>query len=193
VRLRNLATSPGSELDVARLWALLQVYRFAQAAGQARLGDVADHVRVPREILEPSFERLVATGYAQRSGDGFWLTPAGARQVDFVRTGMVDWLTRRLVESPAVPGRPDRGEVEDALERIAQNVLVQRDWTDDATQPMKSWPNVPTRPFRSRPPRPATRLPAGQSRSRPTPTGEAPTTRLRKPGQGPQPRRYPRG
>ncbi len=191
VELRNLAARPGSELDVARLWTLIQVYRFAQAAGQARLGDVAEHVRVPREILEPSFDRLVATGYAQRSGDRFWLTPAGSRQIDFVRTGMVDWLTQRLVESPAVPGRPARNQVQAALERIAQNVLVQRDWTDDSTQPMRrfgaGWPGAPTRQFRARPPRP----PAAQTtRPRPRASAEAPTTRLRQPTG--TPRRYPR-
>jgi EmrB/QacA subfamily drug resistance transporter len=196
MQLRNLAASPGSELDVARLWCLLQVYRFGQAAGQARLGDVAEHVRVPREILEPSFERLVATGYAQRNGDRFWLTPAGARQVDFVRTGTVDWLTHRLVESPGFPGRPDRNEVKDALEHIAQSVLVQRDWTDDSTQPMRmwfpgGWPNAPTRPFRMRPPRSAPRPPQRPVRVPPNAPAEPPTTRLPKPDPRP-PGRYPR-
>jgi hypothetical protein len=174
----------------------LQVYRFGQAAGQARLGDVAEHVRVPREILEPSFERLVATGYAQRNGDRFWLTPAGARQVDFVRTGTVDWLTHRLVESPGFPGRPDRNEVKDALEHIAQSVLVQRDWTDDSTQPMRmwfpgGWPNAPTRPFRMRPPRSAPRPPQRPVRVPPNAPAEPPTTRLPKPDPRP-PGRYPR-
>lgn len=186
VQLRNLAASPGSELDVARLWALLQIYRFGQAAGQARLGDVAEHLRVPREILEPSFDRLVATGYAERTGDRFWLTAAGARQVNFVRTGMVDWLTQRLGESPAVPGRPDRDEVKNALENIAQNVLVQRDWSDDATQPMRTrfphgWASVPTRPFRSQPPRPPAPRPTRQPPVRPGTANDAPTTRLRQP------------
>jgi EmrB/QacA subfamily drug resistance transporter len=194
MQLRNLAASPGSELDVARLWSLLQVYRFAQAAGQARLGDIAEHVRVPREILEPSFDRLVATGYAQRSGDRFWLTPAGARQVDFVRTGTVDWLTNRLVESPGFPGRPDRNEVNDALERIAQNVLVQRDWTDDTTQPMRmrfpgGWTSAPTRPFRARAARPSARQPQRSALVRPGPAGEPPTARIRQPNPPQSPRR----
>jgi EmrB/QacA subfamily drug resistance transporter len=184
VQLRNLANRPGSELDVARLWALLQVYRFGQAAGQARLGDIADHLKVPREILEPSFDRLVATNYAQRSGDRFWLTPAGAHQVDFVRTGMVDWLTHRLVESPVFEGRPDRDQVQAALERIAQNVIVQRDWTDDTTQPIRTrfpsgWPNAPTRPFRARSPRSSPPQPMRPVRGRPRATSEAPTTRFR--------------
>jgi EmrB/QacA subfamily drug resistance transporter len=191
VQLRNLANRPGSQLDVARLWALLQVYRFGQAAGQARLGDIADHLKVPREILEPSFERLVATGYAQRGGDRFWLTPAGAHQVDFVRTGMVDWLTGRLVESQAFEGRPDRNQVQAALERIAQNVIVQRDWTDDTTQPIRTrfpsgWPGAPTRPFRTRPPQPMRPM-----RGHPRASSEPPTTRFRQANPRRPSRRYP--
>jgi EmrB/QacA subfamily drug resistance transporter len=77
LQLRSLASRSHSALDVGGLWALLQMYRFVQAAGQARLGDIAEHVRVPREILEPSFDRLISTCYAQRSGERFWLTPAG--------------------------------------------------------------------------------------------------------------------
>lgn len=137
VQLRNLTRRQGNELDMARLWALIQVYRFGQAAGQARLGDIANHIRVPREILEPSFDRIVATGYAQRRGDRYWLTPAGSRQVGLARAGMVDWLTHRLAQSSGFTDQPDRRDVSDALERIAQNVLVERDWTDDTTQPMR--------------------------------------------------------
>jgi hypothetical protein len=184
VQLRNLAQRPGSGLDVGRLWALLQTYRFAQAAGEARLGDIAENVRVPREILEPSFDRLVDTGYAQRNGDRFWLTPVGARELQFARASLVDWLTQRLAESSAFQGAPDRRQVQAALERIALDVLVQRHWTDDTTQPLRIRPqrslnNMPTRPFRARqvrPPGPDGNRPApGRS---PDPTN-APTTRFR--------------
>ena len=183
VQLRNLARQ-GSALDVARLWALLQTYRFAQAAGEARIGDVAEHFRVPREILEPSFERLVDTGYAQRNGDLYWLTPAGSREIQYARAQLVDWLTRRLAESSAFQGAPDRTHVQAALERIAQDVLVQRDWTDDATQPLRIRPqrtlnSLPTRPFRA--PR---QVRPGPEANRPTPgrapdPASAPTTRFR--------------
>src|SRR5262249_54540223 len=149
-------------------------------AGQIRLGDVAEHVRVPREILEPSFDRLVATGFAARNGDRFWLTPAGARQVDFVGAGTVDWLTHRLTESPAFEGRPDRDQARDALERTAKNVLVHRDWTDDPTHPFRarsprSWPRAPTRRFRPSPPRPPAQRVVRPTRARPRVTNEAPT------------------
>src|ERR1700712_353537 len=108
MQLRTLAERPGSKLDISRLWALLQVYRFGQAAGQARLSDIAEHVRVPREILEPAFDRLALTGDAERSGDDFWLTPAGAHQGEFVREATMDWLTQRLAPSsrPQEPPAP---------------------------------------------------------------------------------------
>jgi MFS family permease len=190
VQLRVLAQRPDSKLDVGRLWALLQVYRFGQAAGQARSSDIANHVRVPWEILEPAFDRLVATGYAQRSGETFWLTKAGAHQVDFVRAGMVDWLTQRLAQSTGLEHRPDPHRVGDAMERIAQSVLVQRDWSDDATQamrmrPPRSAPQPARRPAPPMPPRPGVPNPAQRPPARgPRPT-EPPTTRLRPPGSPP--------
>jgi Mn-dependent DtxR family transcriptional regulator len=195
MQLRALTERPDCKLDIARLWALLQVYRFGQAAGQARVGDVADHVRVPREILQPAFDRLASTGYAERDGDTFWLTPAGAQQVEFARAAMMDWLTQRLAQSSGLQERPERHEVRDALERITQNVLVQRDWTDDETQAMRLQPvrraPRPPRPVPGPPPPPVPRRPAvPDSRARaPRPT-EPPTTRLRPPGP-PPPRKQP--
>jgi EmrB/QacA subfamily drug resistance transporter len=196
MQLRAIAERPGSKLDIARLWALLQVFRFGQAAGQARLGDVAEHVRVPREILEPAFDRLAATGYAERNGDVFWLTPTGAHQVEVVRAETMEWLTQRLAQTSGLKTRPDRHEVRDALDRISQNVLVQRDWTDDETQamrmrPPRRAPQSPKRPPAPLPPRPAQPDPRQRPRGRaPEPT-EPPTTRLQAPGRPPGP--PPRG
>jgi EmrB/QacA subfamily drug resistance transporter len=189
-QLRAIAERPGSKLDIGRMWALLQVFRFGQAAGQARLGDVAEHVRVPREILEPAFDRLAATGYAERSGDVFWLTPAGAHQVEVVRADTIDWLTRGLVQSSGLKARPDRGQVREALDRISQDVLVQRDWTDDETQAMRMRPprRAPQPPQRPPAPLPPTFYPG--PRTRPREPAEPPTTRLRPPGpppRGPRP------
>ena len=193
MQLRALAERPGSKLDISRLWALMQVYRFGQATGRARVGDIAEHVRVPREILEPPFDKLAATGYAERSGDTFWLTTAGAHQVDFVRAQTVDWLTQRLAQTSGREARPDPHQVGNALERIAQGVLVQRDWTDDETQALRMRPPAPRRapqpprrPPAPLPPRPVAPDPRARA---PRPT-EPPTTRLRPPGpppRGPRP------
>jgi EmrB/QacA subfamily drug resistance transporter len=193
-QLRAIAERPGSKLDIGRLWALLQVFRFGQAAGQARLGDIADHVRVPREILEPPFDRLAATGYAERSGDVFWLTPAGAHQVEVVRADTMEWLTRGLVQSAGLQARPDHGQVREALDRISQNVLVQRDWTEDETQAMQMRPpRRAPQPTRSAPPppRPPRYYPGPRARARPPEPHEPPTTRLRPPGPPPRPPRPP--
>ena len=192
MQLRAIAERPGSKLDIGRLWALLQVFRFGQAAGQARLGDIAEHVRVPREILEPAFDRLASTGYAERSGDVFWLTSTGAHQVELVRAETMEWLTQRLNQSSGLQVKPDRGQVREALDRITQDVLVQRDWTDDETRAMQMRPPrralQPSRPAPV-PPRPVGPDPRARART-PQPT-EPPTTRLRPP-RGPLPPRGPR-
>src|SRR5689334_485339 len=51
IRLRNICEKPGCNLDVARLWALIQIYRHNQVFGSARLTDIADRLRVPCEVL----------------------------------------------------------------------------------------------------------------------------------------------
>ena len=40
----------------------------------------------------------------------------------------------KLADSPAFDGRPDRAQVEAALERIAHRWLMQRDWDDDRAE-----------------------------------------------------------
>ena len=137
IRLRSIAGQAGCESDVALLWALIQIYRQSQVFGSARLTDIAERLRVPPEVLEPTFDRLVDRGYALRTGDQLWLTQAGAQpgRLRVVRAGRVGSSTSSRT-SPTFEGRPDRDEVEAALERIAHQVLVQRDWHDDRAVPV---------------------------------------------------------
>ncbi|HZA09982.1 MDR family MFS transporter [Mycobacterium sp.] len=130
-RLRAIAARPDCELDVARMWALLQIYRYAQVLGTARLSDIAERLRIPYEVLLPTFDRLIDSGYALRTGDQLWLTQSGARQVEYLSSSIVGSIVDKLAQSAAFDGRPDREQVEAALERIAHRVLVQRDWTED--------------------------------------------------------------
>jgi hypothetical protein len=134
IRLRSICEKQGCELDVARLWALIQIYRHNQVFGSARLTEIGDRLRVPCEVLEPTFDQLVETGYALRTGDLLWLTQAGAKQVDAVSSALINRIIEKLASSPTFEGRPDRVQVEAALERIAHRVLVQRDWDDERTQ-----------------------------------------------------------
>ncbi|OBG56373.1 MULTISPECIES: MDR family MFS transporter [unclassified Mycobacterium] len=131
MRLRSIAMRPDCRLDVAGLWGVLRINRYGQMYGTARLTDIADYLRIPFEVLEPTFSRLIATGYARGDGDQMWLTPAGAQQVDYVHSLLVAWLVDKLARSPGFDGRPDRRVVEAALNRVAGRVLAQRDWSDD--------------------------------------------------------------
>ena len=128
LRLRSLTGRPGCELDVGALWALLQIYRNKQVFGSARLTDIAERLRVPCEVLEPTFGRLIDTGYALRTGDELWLTQSGMRQVDAVSAAIVGRIQHKLGASAGFDGSPDRVQVEAALERIAHRMLIQREW-----------------------------------------------------------------
>jgi len=131
MRLRSIAMRPDCRLDVAELWAVLRINRYQQVFGTARITDIGDQLGIPYEVLEPTFDRLVRRGYAQRDIDRLWLTPAGARQVDFVSTLLQEWIVDKLTRSPNFQGRPDRAQVEDALNRIAHRIVAQPDWGDD--------------------------------------------------------------
>jgi len=60
-----------------------------------------------------------------------WLTQAGIKQVDAISAVIVGRIVDKLATSSSFEGRPDRAQVEAALERIAHRMLVQRDWADD--------------------------------------------------------------
>ncbi len=134
IRLRSIAGLHGCESDVALLWALIQIYRQSQVFGSARLTEIAERLRLPVEVLEPTFGRLVDCGHALRTGDRLWLTQSGARQVDAASAALVSRIVEKLSSSPTFEGRPDRDDVEAALERIALRLLVQRDWDDDRAE-----------------------------------------------------------
>ena len=131
IRLRNIAGRFGGDLDVAGLWALLQIYRHSQVFGSAGLTEIGERLRMPFEVLTPTFDKLVSDGYALRTGDQMWLTQSGARQVDAASSVLVSRILEKLAKSPNFEGRPDREQVEAALERIGHRMLVQRDWDDE--------------------------------------------------------------
>jgi EmrB/QacA subfamily drug resistance transporter len=135
MRLRSIAMRPDCPLDVAELWALLRINRYQRAFGRARITDIGDQLGIPYEVLEPTFDRLVRGGYAQRDVDRLSLTPSGARQVDFVTTLIREWIVDKLSRSPNFQGRPDRAQVQTALDRIAHRIVGQPDWDDDRRRP----------------------------------------------------------
>jgi len=141
MRLRSIALRPDCRLDVAELWALLRINRFQRVLGVARITDIGDQLGIPYEVLEPTFDRLVSHGYAQRDVDRLWLSPTGARQVDFVSGLIRDWIVDKLTRSPNFQGPADRASVAAALERIARRIVAQPDWADD--QPALATQRIP--------------------------------------------------
>ncbi|GLP84375.1 MDR family MFS transporter [Mycobacterium antarcticum] len=131
IRLRSLAGGPGCELPVGQLWALLQIYRQNQVFGSATLAEIGERLRVPFEVLQPTFDEVVRNGFALNTGGRLWLTQAGIKQVNTLSAAIVGRIVDKLAQSPSFVGRPDRVQVDAALERIAHRMLVQRDWTDD--------------------------------------------------------------
>src|SRR4029079_14331641 len=77
LRLRSLAQLPGCHLDVTQMWALLQIYRQNQVFGTATLADIAERLRVPYEVIEPTFDRLIREGLVLGTAGRLWLTQAG--------------------------------------------------------------------------------------------------------------------
>lgn len=84
---------------------VLRINRYTQMYGTARLTDMADYHRIPFEVLEPTFARLAAGGYARSDGEQLSLTPAGAQQVGYVHSLLVAWLVDKLARSPGFEGR----------------------------------------------------------------------------------------
>ncbi len=137
VQLADVAQQPDCELDAAGLWGILRIYQDERCQETARLSDIARHFHLPHQVFEPVFERLVALGYASRDGDQLSLTADGLRQVDSVSALIQRWVVDNLTLPSGFAEQADQ-EFDAALQRIADSVLVQRDWyqdLDELTEP----------------------------------------------------------
>ena len=137
---------------------------------------------MPRQILEPTFERLVAGGYATRVGGAFSLTAAGAAEVNSARDVVATWITEMLAQSTEFAGRPDRLQVQGALDRLARSVLLERHTPREETRPVKI--GAPPRP-------PLSDLETTRMRSLSVPAMADPPTRPFRPRAAMPPRAEP--
>ena len=123
MRLRSLAGRPGCDLDVASLWALVQIYRQNQVFGSA----TADGHRraasgaATRSSSRRSTASCVDRGYALRHRRAGCGSPSRGSGRGRRRIGGDRRPDRRQVVplAPSFEGHADREEVEAALERIA--------------------------------------------------------------------------
>ncbi|SEK54699.1 MDR family MFS transporter [Streptacidiphilus jiangxiensis] len=119
---REIVRGSGAEVDIAGAWALMEVEGLTRSVGHARVGLVAARKRVPPEVLDPVFDRMVVEGYLTRSHDFLDHTPAGAGQVRVLTTAWSDWLGARLAEDI---GRPGGAELRAAVDGIAKRLLLE--------------------------------------------------------------------
>ena len=143
MRLRSIAMRPDCRLDVAELWALLRINRYQRAFGIARITDIGEQLGIPYEVLEPTFDRLVRGGYAQRDIDRLWLTPAGTREVDFLSSLLQGWIIDKVTRSANVEGRPTELRSRRALNRITHRLVAQPNWGEQHSQSLSPIAKVP--------------------------------------------------
>ncbi|MEU7159351.1 MDR family MFS transporter [Streptomyces chrestomyceticus] len=122
VSLEVLAVS-GSPLTPGQAWALGQIHWRTRIHGETSLAAVAQAHRMPDEVLEPIFDRVVSGGYA-RYGDGgrLELTEAGRTEIDRLIVAWRQWLDERL-EGWTAEDPEDRARLARALDNMAARLL----------------------------------------------------------------------
>ncbi|MEU4203484.1 DHA2 family efflux MFS transporter permease subunit [Streptomyces sp. NPDC039022] len=122
VSLEVLAAS-GSPLTPGQAWALGQIHWRTRIHGETSLTAVAQAHRMPDEVLEPVFTRVVSSGYA-RYGDGGRLEPteAGRAEIDRLIVAWRTWLDERL-EGWTAEDPEDRARLARALDNMAARLL----------------------------------------------------------------------
>lgn len=128
-RVLELLESDESELDAASIWGIVQIYALT-ASG--RPGDVVALARsrhLPPAVLEPLFQDLIETGYAEGRIEDLTLTALGRDTVDRLRADLCDWILENLEgmdqHSPA--------SVTEAISAVVRRVVVER--VDAPAQP----------------------------------------------------------
>ncbi|MGC0314477.1 MDR family MFS transporter [Kitasatospora acidiphila] len=119
---RGVIAGSGTRLDLAGAWAVMEVEQLIRVVGHARLGLIAARRRVPPEVLEPVFLRMVDEGYLTRQQDFLDHTEAGRAEAEVLDRAWADWLNAQL---EADAGRPRSAELRAAADSIAKRLLTE--------------------------------------------------------------------
>jgi EmrB/QacA subfamily drug resistance transporter len=121
----ELAKASGTRLDIAGAWALMQVDILTRLVGTASLTMIGARHRVPPEVLQPTYERMVNEGYLSCEAGLYSHTPAGRHEVELINNAWADWLTERLREDN--DGRVDISsrQLRTAIDGIARRALLE--------------------------------------------------------------------
>ncbi|MEV2224288.1 MDR family MFS transporter [Nocardia vinacea] len=118
---RILADS-GSGLTRGEAWALGQVYMHIRIRGTATVDAIALRHKVPDEVIEPIYDRVIGRGYLIEDGAGLRLTDTGQTQVDLIQASWRRWLDTMLDDWDCADPA-DRALLDQALENIAAKLL----------------------------------------------------------------------
>ncbi|KIQ64981.1 MFS transporter [Kitasatospora griseola] len=119
---RQVVASSGTRLDMAGAWAVMQVELFTRSVGHATLNLIAARRRVPPEVLQPVFDRMVAEGFLEAHGGFYAHTEAGEREAAAIGRAWSQWLNHRLEQDI---GRPRSAELRAAADTIAKRMIAE--------------------------------------------------------------------
>jgi len=119
---RQVVAASGTRLDIAGAWAVMQVELFTRTVGHASLSLIAARRRVPPEVLEPVFGRMVDEGYLARQNGFYQHTSHGEREAAAITAAWSEWLNKRLEEDR---GRPRSAELRAAADAIAKRMIAE--------------------------------------------------------------------
>jgi MFS family permease len=120
--VRRIVAESGTRLDVAGAWAVIQVDLATRHVGSADLEAIASRRRMPPEVLEPVFDRMVVDGLLTRDGWVYAHTAAGHREAELIRAAWAEWLEQRVEQDI---GRPPGTDLRAAVETIAKRLLTE--------------------------------------------------------------------
>ncbi|MGW4810197.1 MDR family MFS transporter [Kitasatospora cineracea] len=119
---RQVVNSSGTRLDVAGAWAVMQVELFTRTVGHANLNLIAARRRIPPEVLQPVFDRMVVEGFLDAHNGFYQHTPAGEQEAATITRAWSGWLNHRLEEDR---GRPRSAELRAAADAIAKRMIAE--------------------------------------------------------------------
>ncbi|MFB7944313.1 MDR family MFS transporter [Kitasatospora phosalacinea] len=119
---RQVVNTSGTRLDVAGGWAVMQVELFTRTVGHASLNLIAARRRIPPEVLQPVFDRMVVEGFLEAHNGFYQHTEAGRREAATITHAWSEWLNHRLEEDR---GRPRSAELRAAADAIAKRMIAE--------------------------------------------------------------------
>ncbi|MGN2641295.1 MDR family MFS transporter [Nocardia takedensis] len=121
----RMLADAGSGLSRGEAWAIGQVLLHDKFRGAATVDSIARAHRVPEEVIEPIFVRVIGGGFVEAEDGLLRLTVAGQAEVDRVLAAWRHWLGARL---DTVDDRDpaDRALLDRALANIAAKVLEEQ-------------------------------------------------------------------